>query len=79
MDTRRQMQKNDAKNLHLKKQTKQKFYTYEFTIRLIGGGKDPEEAWNNLMDEGVLQLPDADSYGIPNPTDIKVVGEEEQS
>jgi hypothetical protein len=54
-----------------------KSYTYEFTIRLIGGGTDPEEAWNNLLDDGTIGK--LDDYSLPDPKDIKVVREEEQA
>lgn len=48
---------------------------YEFNVRVIGSGNTPEEAWDNLLDDGTFKFDDGD-YSIPSPEDIKLIDDD---
>jgi len=54
-----------------------KTYAYEFAVRVIGIGRTPEDAWEDLLNDRTFYFQDG-NYSIPEPQDIKVVDEEEQ-
>jgi hypothetical protein len=55
-----------------------KLKMYEFNVRVIGSGNTPEEAWDNLLDDGTFKFDDGD-YSIPSPEDIKLIDDDGES
>lgn len=47
---------------------------YEFTVRVVGCGKNPEDAWVDLLQDGTFKFGD-NYYSIPEPQDIRLIEE----
>jgi hypothetical protein len=58
---------------------RKKMKAYEFTVRVIGVGNTPQEAWEGILEDGTFRFDDGD-YEIPEEKDIELIedyGEEE--
>lgn len=47
-----------------------KMREYEFTLKLIGVGQNPEEAWGSILEMGVYRPVMPDEYYMPNEYEV---------